>query len=211
MLMDLVFYTIQKMHSTVFSIITQNQLSLFTENEVNSRRTNRSVLMSKDFLVEWKSRIVTFQQQTWNNPQSQQTSLFELSDSFDLDRVDPFSLLYQPFEFYRLSEDGQANCIYSVVDLMQPLLLYIGETQQTPKKRWMNHYCRDYTDNYLAIHHHYKLDVAVNIGFWWDTPTNRKVRQSMELALIDKWRSPFNKENWHLYSQPFKKAGSANY
>jgi hypothetical protein len=191
--------------------MTQNQLSLFTENEVNSRRTNRPVLMSKDFLVEWKSRIVTYQQQTWNNPPSQQTSLFELSDSFDLNRVDPFGLLYQPFEFYRLPEDGLTNCIYFVVDLMQPLLLYIGETQQTPKKRWMNHYCRDYTANYLALHHHYKSEVAVNIGFLWDTPTNRKARQAMELALIDKWRSPFNKENWHLYAQPFKKAGSANY
>ncbi|WP_198288460.1 hypothetical protein [Chamaesiphon minutus] len=115
--------------------MTQNQLSLFAENEVGRRITNYPVLMSKDFLIEWKSRLVTYQQQTWNNPTSQQTSLFEVSPNlFDPDRVDPFGLLYQPFEFYRLSEDGQANCIYFVVDLMQPLLLYVGETQQTPKK-----------------------------------------------------------------------------
>lgn len=198
--------------ATVSPIMTQNQLSLFTANEINRTKTNCPVLMSKDFLIEWKSRIVTYQQQIWDNPPPQQTSLFELSSNqFDPDSVDPFGLLYQPFEFYRLPEDGQENCLYFVIDLMQPLLLYIGETQQTPKKRWMNHYCRDYTDNYLALNHHYKLEVAVNIGFWWNTPTNRKARQAMELALIDKWRSPFNKENWHIYSQPFKKAGSINY
>lgn len=190
--------------------MTQNQLSLFADSPVNTTSIKRPVLMSKDFLIDWKSRIVEYQQKTWNSAPNCQISLFESSDLFNPDRVDPFGLTYQPFEFYRLPEVGDTNCLYFVVDLMQPLLLYIGETQQTPKKRWLSHHCRDYTANYLELHHRYKLEVAVNIGFWWDAPPSRKARQAMELTLINKWHSPFNKENWHLYAQPFKKAGSIN-
>ena len=31
-----------------------------------------------------------------------------------------------------------------------------------------------------------------NIAFWWDTPTERRSRQQLEQALIQKWKSPFN-------------------
>ncbi|MEO0688447.1 MAG: GIY-YIG nuclease family protein, partial [Cyanobacteria bacterium J06649_11] len=44
---------------------------------------------------------------------------------------------------------------------------------------------------------------AVNIAFWWDAPDSTRPRQKLELELIQKWRSPFNKENWKLWGQPF--------
>ncbi|WP_334952755.1 hypothetical protein [Nostoc sp.] len=47
------------------------------------------------------------------------------------------------------------------------------------------------------------MKTAVNIAFWWDTPTDRRARQELELNLILKWRSPFNKENWERWGQPF--------
>ncbi|HEY9834046.1 MAG TPA: hypothetical protein V6D26_26070 [Stenomitos sp.] len=37
---------------------------------------------------------------------------------------------------------------------------------------------------------------AVNIAFWWDTPSDHTARLDLELSLILRWRSPFNKENW---------------
>lgn len=44
---------------------------------------------------------------------------------------------------------------------------------------------------------------AVNAAFWWDAPVDRRTRQELELNLILKWRSPFNKENWERWGQPF--------
>lgn len=44
---------------------------------------------------------------------------------------------------------------------------------------------------------------AVNAAFWWDAPIDRRTRQELELNLILKWRSPFNKENWERWGQPF--------
>jgi hypothetical protein len=44
---------------------------------------------------------------------------------------------------------------------------------------------------------------AVNIAFFWDAPPNRKYRQKLEQTLIKRWRTPFNKEMWNLWGQPF--------
>jgi len=74
----------------------------------------------------------------------------------------------------------------------------------------MSHYCRDYTASYQWLNHRYKLKVAVNIGFCWDVSIEQKGRQALELAIIKKWKPPFNKECWELYGQLFKRAG-ANY
>jgi hypothetical protein len=188
----------------------QNQLSIFAESQTNHRLSKQPLLMSEEFLIEWKSRIVNYQQQIWQNPSATQTSLFgiETAQPYDPEHIDPFNLHTRPFEFYRSKEDLEANCLYFVVDAAECLILYIGETQQCPRDRWMNHYCRDYTANYQWLNHHYNLKVAVNIGFCWDVPVDRRGRQAMELALIKKWKPPFNKENWKLYGQPFKKAGS---
>ncbi|MBD1935628.1 hypothetical protein [Trichocoleus sp. FACHB-69] len=49
----------------------------------------------------------------------------------------------------------------------------------------------------------YQLDVAVCISFWWDAASVRRFRQALEKELILKWRSPFNKENWERWGQPF--------
>jgi hypothetical protein len=46
---------------------------------------------------------------------------------------------------------------------------------------------------------------GVVAAFWWDVPAETRPRQQLELALIQKWRSPFNKENWDRWGQPFGK------
>ena len=40
-----------------------------------------------------------------------------------------------------------------------------------------------------------------NVGF--DVPTERRARQNLESELIEKWRSPFNRESWKFWGQPF--------
>ncbi|WP_354666100.1 hypothetical protein [Nostoc sp. GT001] len=57
---------------------------------------------------------------------------------------------------------------------------------------------------YQDLHYCYGLKTAVNAMFWWDTPVERRARQDyLELSLILKWQSPFNKENWQRWGQPF--------
>jgi hypothetical protein len=81
--------------------------------------------------------------------------------------------------------------------------MYVGETHRTPKQRWMSHDCRSYIGNYIELHRRYSLDVAVGIVFWYGAPANRKQRLELESEFIYKWRSPFNKECWQWWGQPF--------
>ncbi|BAZ83818.1 hypothetical protein PN497_11910 [Sphaerospermopsis kisseleviana CS-549] len=105
--------------------------------------------------------------------------------------------------FYRMPDDYGQAALYFIIDSASELLLYIGETKHS-NKRWKGvHDCKSYIENYQELHHRYQLQTAVNIAFWWDAPVERKPRQDLEQALIQMWRSPFNKEMWELWGQPF--------
>ncbi|WP_199350060.1 hypothetical protein [Nostoc flagelliforme] len=106
--------------------------------------------------------------------------------------------------FYRMPDSFGQAALYFVIDSAADLLLYVGETCQS-NKRWKNaHDCKDYVASYQDMNHRYDIKTAVNIGFWWDAPTQRKARLALEQAMIQEWRSPFNKEMWNLWGQPFK-------
>ncbi|WP_414546581.1 GIY-YIG nuclease family protein [Nostoc sp. CCY0012] len=162
--------------------------------------------MSADALQDWKSRIHTYQQQVRQTQPPQQTTLFHLTPKHsDPDTIDPLTLRVHSMAFYRMPADysGEA-CLYFVVDTAASLVLYIGETLRS-NKRWKGeHGCKQYLDSYHSLHQRYGLERSVGITFWWDAPTERRARQELELQLIQKWRSPFNKENWERWGQPFK-------
>ncbi|MUG92839.1 GIY-YIG nuclease family protein [Scytonema sp. UIC 10036] len=162
--------------------------------------------MDKDALLRWKQRIFDHQQQVRETKPVQQVALFDLTPSYcDPDKIDPLTLRLQPMSFYRMATDGTPGsaAIYFIVDNTMPLILYIGETCRS-NKRWKGvHDCKDYIANYLELHYRYGLQTAVGIKFWWDAPLQRKPRQQLEQVLIQKWRSPFNKEMWKEYGQPF--------
>jgi hypothetical protein len=182
------------------------QLNLF--EDIQSKfihHQQNELLMSRDTLINWKSRIFKEQQQLRNSQSPQQQSLFNLPPLHcDVDTIDPFLLKLHSSQFYRHQEKGDKICIYFVIDNTLPLLLYVGETKQTPKKRWQEHDCQSYIMQYLQLHRRYQLNVEIATAFWWDTPTDRKARQHLERELILKWRSPFNKENWSHFGQPFR-------
>ena len=182
------------------------QLSLF---EVQSalRVEQPQKLMSKDTVLKWKSKIFKDQQRTLQTKATKQTSLFNVPLSHcDSDSINPFTLKLHSSQFYRMQEHGDRNCIYFIIDNSLPLLLYVGETKQTAKQRWNGvHDCRDYILNYIELHRKYDLEVRVCSAFWYDTPSDRKSRLKLESELIKKWQSPFNKENWRRWGQPFGK------
>ncbi|PAX59808.1 hypothetical protein CK510_05270 [Brunnivagina elsteri CCALA 953] len=163
--------------------------------------------MSAEELQQWKTQIVEYQMRSRYSPAPAQTTLLDLpANHCDPERIDPLTLQLQSMAFYRMPADypGEA-CLYFVVDSAAQLVLYVGETCRS-NKRWKGtHDCKDYIASYQDLHYRYKLKTAVNIGFWWDTPQRREARQELELYLILKWRSPFNKENWHQWGQPFGK------
>ena len=83
-------------------------------------------------------------------------------------------------------------------------VLYIGQSQHSPKKRWKGiRDCKDYIFNYIELHRKYKMKVEVVSAFCFNVPTERKLRQNLESELIEKWRSPFNRESWKFWGQPF--------
>ncbi|MDJ0725631.1 MAG: GIY-YIG nuclease family protein [Prochloraceae cyanobacterium] len=169
--------------------------------------------MSREALIAWKQSIFKYQQQIRNNPTPQQNQLFNLNNaSGSFQDIDPFSLKLHTSLFYRMPEpqnlvDGiDTGCIYFIIDNTLPVLLYVGETKLTATKRWKGtHYAKQYILNYIELHRKYKLDVAVVSAFWHKIPPDKKMLLNWEKELIVKWRSPFNKESWQFYGQPFGK------
>jgi hypothetical protein len=118
--------------------------------------------------------------------------------------LNPFALPQQNINFwqYPTHESGGA-ALYFVIDYEATLLLYIGETLRS-HKRWKGvHDCKRYLSHYRQVHYEHHLVTRLGIGFWGEAPVNTKSRQRLERSLIDRWRSPFNKENWTLWGTPF--------
>jgi len=192
------------------------QGSLFNDAMERTSRlydSDASYEMGSQSLQTWKAAIAKFQSSITIMIPDTQTSLFDLpSCHCDPHEIHPFKLPIQPAEFYRLpSADGGDACIYFVIDLVAssqspvllPVLLYIGETYRS-SKRWKGiHDCKRYLLNYREIHSTYDIPTQIVMTFWWDAPSSTRPRQQLERILIEKWRSPFNKENWHFWQTPF--------
>lgn len=184
-----------------------HQLDLFSDREIRSTPAGRpdTLLMDSGALVKWKSQIAAHQKLAGESKPEQQGTLFNLAPTHvDADAVDPFSLRLCPMSFYRLPVDSPgAACVYFIIDSAAQLVLYIGETCRSSLRWKGEHDCKRYIVNYQDLHHRHGLRTAVNMAFWWDAPAKTRHRQQLELSLILKWRSPFNKENWVLWGRPF--------
>lgn len=187
------------------------QLNLFNYSS-NSINKQPILKMSQASLESWKTKIFQYQQQVTNQQSSaEQLTLFDLdnhSTRFNANNINPFSLTLHNSEFYEYKPQhhDDSNCIYFIIDNTLPLLLYIGESQHSPRKRWKGtHDCKSYILNYIELHRKYKLKVAVVAAFYWNVPVERKMRLKLESELIEKWRSPFNRESWKFWGQPFGK------
>lgn len=195
-------------------VATEDQLSMFSVvEEMQLTRSipklPDSIQITEAALVDWKQRLYQFQHQVRTAPAPEQATLFALAPAPNdpqaiADGIDPFSLPQQNTEFWRWKYDDEGvAALYFVVDYHLPILLYVGETVKS-NQRWKGeHDCKRYLQNYVSAHYPYQLPVQVNIGFWSSAPTNTRARQNIELALIHKWRSPFNKENWSVWNTPF--------
>lgn len=172
-----------------------------------NRVPTAAALTAKD-LTTWKQRIWQFQQQNGPGTGVAQGCLFDLAPGPPVEQLDPFTLPQRNAEFWRGQFEDTGNAaLYFVVDHELPLLLYVGETVKA-NQRWKGtHDCKRYILSYVSAHRAQQLPVQVNIGFWPYAPKGRKARQALEAQLIRQWRSPFNKENWHLWATPF--VGSA--
>ncbi|PZV14401.1 MAG: hypothetical protein DCF22_09030 [Leptolyngbya sp.] len=166
--------------------------------------------MSVEVLQSWKQQVFQHQQQVTVNSPAHQGSLFALSPTVAdvAESIDLFNLPRQNTEFWRWKADDQGvSALYFVVDYELPIVLYVGETMKSGMRWKGEHDCKRYILNYVSAHRPHGLPVAVNISFWADAPTNTRDRQKLESALIHKWRSPFNKENWKYWNTPFVSEG----
>ena len=189
---------------------SDQQLTLFSTEELKSltafggRRS--SLQMDCEYFQQWKAQIHKHQQQMRMGQMIEQVTLFDLSSSAAVkpEMIDPFALSVHSFSFFRFPNDGPGEaCLYFVLDSAAEVILYIGETCRSHKRWRGQHDCKIYLDNYTSMHYHRGIKTAVNIAFWWGAPANTRARQQLELSLIQKWRSPFNKENWTIWGRPF--------
>lgn len=184
------------------------QLSLFESPslyEVNSSFSSPDFVMSENFLQQWKTHIYNYQLTERQNKTQQINLITDNPDISELELIDPFALKTHTAEFYLLPQfDRSQTCLYFILDTYLPLLLYVGETKLSPRKRWVNHDCKSYIQQYVELHRKYQLPLTVRSAFYWGVSESRHLRQTWEKHLILKWRSPFNKESWQWWGQPFK-------
>lgn len=189
------------------------QLNLFeSKGHYHLPPRSPSLVLSQSDLARWKNRIYCYQQQARSQPPPRQTALFDTDCDSTIQGLDPFVLPRHPSLFWRMKETpanwkgDEIGCLYFILDAAVPLLLYIGETKHSAHQRWAGtHDCKDYILNYLQLHRNYGLEVAVTSCFWQQLPPDKSVLQQWERSLIYKWRSPFNKEMWSCWGQPFGK------
>ncbi|XGV98409.1 MAG: GIY-YIG nuclease family protein [Leptolyngbya sp. BL-A-14] len=192
---------------------SRDQLSLFSVSEQKTLRyaTQQPELLklSSDSLQAWKQRLFDYQQQVQVAPTLQQGNLFDtasvaVDDRLDPHCLDPFSLPQQNTEFWRWkASDAGVAALYFVIDYTLPILLYVGETVKSGQRWKGEHDCKRYLLNYRQVHYQNQLETQLGIAFWSLAPTQTRDRQRLESALIAKWRSPFNKENWEMWGTPF--------
>ncbi len=191
--------------------MAHEQLDLFNNATFRTTGRQEQLLMDGNALMQWKSRIFDYQKQVRESQPPQQETLFDLAGlgiapaHVEPDSINPFSLRLNTMQFWRMPADSPGHpCIYFVIDQTLPILLYIGESCKS-NERWKGvHDCKRYVEKYHDLHYKHGLDRAVAIAFWFDTPTDRTARLDLELSLIKRWRSPFNKECWKWWGQPFQ-------
>jgi hypothetical protein len=193
--------------------VIPEQQSLFSVREVKSPRYGTEIEplnISLDALQTWKQRIFQFQQRVQVRAPAEQGSLFGAMPSAEeiADTIAPFTLVQQNTDFWRWQvQDAGTAAYYFVIDYALPILLYVGETVKA-NQRWKGeHDCKRYIENYISAHRQCESTTAapcrVGIGFLHAAPTTTRDRQQLETALIYKWRSPFNKQNWTFWGTPF--------
>lgn len=187
------------------------QPSLFTVAEQQALYRTRyqqakpQMSLTAEALRMWQERILNFQTQVGQMSQALQPSLFLGPDYETLAAaIDPFSLQRRSLNFWRWPVDSTGvAALYFVIDYRWPLLLYVGETCKA-NQRWKGeHDCKRYVANYQALHTQHGLMTTVGIAFWMDAPSEVGDRQRLESLLIERWRSPFNKEHWQCWGTPF--------
>jgi hypothetical protein len=96
----------------------------------------KTLVMSVDALLRWKSQIFDYQQRTRESVPPQQTALFDIAPRHcDPNRIDPLTLQLQSMSFYRMPADSPGEaCLYFVIDSAAQLLLYVGETCRSNKR-----------------------------------------------------------------------------
>ncbi|MBW4516130.1 MAG: GIY-YIG nuclease family protein [Timaviella obliquedivisa GSE-PSE-MK23-08B] len=189
---------------------TGEQPSLFADDDL--KRTSfryqdqPGLWMSQGTLSQWKVRVAEYQDEVRFSPIEEQGLLFDIvASTVKAEAIDPFSLYLYNFFFFEQPAHKHPDqpSLYFVIDVQVPLLLYVGETVKA-NQRWKGiHDCKRYVLNYRDLHAKYGIETAINTAFYWDIPAEVRPRQQLESALIERWRSPFNKQNWNFWGTPF--------
>ena len=180
-----------------------------------------SMGLERRHLLEWQERLVTYQAPLWSDAPAdgEQATLFpppaqpeaprEPRDPDTLARaLRPLALPAESLSFWRWPRaPHQGPALYFVLDrpghLAHPILLYVGETAKADR-RWKGaHDCKSYLAAYQEALAKAELTARLSIRFWCEAPPATAARRALELALIQRWKPPFNKETRGRWSTPF--------
>ena len=169
---------------------------------------NKELNQSRSSLIQWRKNIYEYQNKVIENLQNpiSQKSLFEIDDSLDLVKINPFLLTSFSINFWRSNKSvDKGPAMYFVIETIKTskIILYIGETNSADKRWKGDHDCKNYISNYKEAMSNKDLDCNLDIRFFLDVPKEVKLRRRLEKRLIYLWLPPFNKETRDRWTTTF--------
>ncbi len=166
--------------------IIKNQLCSFEANKTIRGYEPGTGRLNKDTLTSWKQQISGYQL----HPTVKQFQ-------HQCGNINPFSLPGRSMSSLRSRDRdfrGQ-SCLYFICDAAANIILYVG-TIGTSESMPSMYDCSRYIECYEDLNSEHGFRTTIKIAYWSDIPEFIHTRHELVSMLIDKWKTPFNKQNW---------------
>lgn len=175
-------------HSLELQNIIQNQLCNFEANKTTIRCEPAIGKFNKDILTRWKQKISAYQLHP---------SVRQSQHQHQCANINPFSLPGKSMSSLRSRDRdfrGQ-SCLYFICDVAANIILYVGAMSASESVPTASD-CNRYIECYEDLNSEYGFRTTIKIAYEDDIPEFIHPHHELVSMLIDKWKTPFNKQNW---------------
>jgi DNA-directed RNA polymerase specialized sigma24 family protein len=165
--------------------IIQNQLVSMEANKLVECEPSMGKL-NKEILTRWRQKMSEYQLHSLVRQSHHQCG-----------NINPFSLPGKSMSSLRSRDrDFQGkSCLYFICDTAANIILYVGTIGTSESIPGM-YDCSRYIECYEDLNSEHGFRTTIKIAYWQDIPEFVHTPHELVSMLIDKWKTPFNKQNW---------------